>query len=121
MQLAGRLAEMPPEEFAAQVEELAQAKLEKPKRLREAAGRDWSEIDHGLLRWAAGAALGVVGGALPRLLYCQQWLLFCPALPGRRSLPSPPAHRGLDLKTTGAEGTSLPPCPCNACPAYLQV
>ena len=35
-----------------------QAKLEKPKRLREAAGRDWGEIEPGTLRCAAplGAA-----------------------------------------------------------------
>ena len=62
LQVAARLEEMPAEEFAAQVEELAQAKLEKPKRLREAAGRDWSEIDHGLLRWVGGWVCGWVGG-----------------------------------------------------------
>lgn len=36
----------------------AQAKLEKPKRLREAAGRDWGEIEHGSLRWVMLAAAG---------------------------------------------------------------
>lgn len=37
---------------------LSQAKLEKPKRLREAAGRDWGEIEHGSLRWVTLAAAG---------------------------------------------------------------
>jgi insulysin len=37
------------EEFSGHVEELAKSKLEKPKRLREAAGRDWSELDGGTL------------------------------------------------------------------------
>lgn len=34
-----------------QVEELAKAKLEHPKRLREVASRDWREIDDGTLRF----------------------------------------------------------------------
>ena len=32
---------------ARQVEELAKAKLERPKRLRQQAARDWREIDDG--------------------------------------------------------------------------
>lgn len=53
LQLAKRLEEMPEAEFRSQVEELAKAKLERPKRLREAAGRDWGEIEPGLLRCGA--------------------------------------------------------------------
>ncbi len=34
-----------------QVEELAKSKLEKPKRLRQAAARDWGEIALGTLRF----------------------------------------------------------------------
>jgi insulysin len=51
MQLEKRLVEMPADEFAAAVEELAKVKLEKPKRLREVAGRDWREIEDGTLRF----------------------------------------------------------------------
>ncbi|KAL4858339.1 Insulin-degrading enzyme-like 1 [Chlorella vulgaris] len=47
--LSQRLSSMSGEEFSAHVEELAKSKLEKPKRLREAAGRDWSELDGGTL------------------------------------------------------------------------
>jgi secreted Zn-dependent insulinase-like peptidase len=50
MQLAERLESMPAEEFSGHVEELAKSKAEAPKRLREAAGRDWGEIDQGSLR-----------------------------------------------------------------------
>ncbi len=39
-----------------QVEELAKAKLEKPKRLRELAARDWREIDDGTLIFDRPAA-----------------------------------------------------------------
>lgn len=51
LQLADSLRGMPAEEYAAHVEELAKAKLEKPKRLRDAVNTDWSEIDDGTLRW----------------------------------------------------------------------
>ncbi|PSC73920.1 Zinc-peroxisomal [Micractinium conductrix] len=54
--LAKRLESMPAEEFAAQVEELAKAKLERPKQLREAAGRDWGEIEPGLLKFGRADA-----------------------------------------------------------------
>lgn len=57
LQLAERLEGMAAEEFGAHVEELAKSKAEAPKRLREAAGRDWGEIDQGSLRW-----VGVPGG-----------------------------------------------------------
>ncbi len=50
LQLASRLADMPPAEFQQHVEELAKSKAELPKRLREAAARDWSEVDSGSLR-----------------------------------------------------------------------
>ena len=51
-------------EFAQQVEELAKAKLEKPKRLRDAAAIDWAEIDDGIHRCGAGnkGRVVVVGG-----------------------------------------------------------
>ncbi|KAL6770545.1 hypothetical protein ACKKBF_B31700 [Auxenochlorella protothecoides x Auxenochlorella symbiontica] len=49
--LADSLRGMPAEEYAAHVEELAKAKLEKPKRLRDAINTDWSEIDDGTLRF----------------------------------------------------------------------
>ncbi len=39
-----------------QVEELAKAKLEKPKRLRELAAREWREIDDGTLVFGRPAA-----------------------------------------------------------------
>ena len=38
-------------EFHEQVEELATSKLEKPKKLRDAAQKDWSEIDDGTLHF----------------------------------------------------------------------
>lgn len=50
-QLQHRLASMPEEEFTTHVEELAKSKLEKPKRLREVAAKDWREIDDGTLRF----------------------------------------------------------------------
>lgn len=50
MQLAERFEKMPEEEFQAHLEELAKAKLEKPKRLRDAAAIDWGEIDDGTQR-----------------------------------------------------------------------
>ena len=49
--LRSALAALTPQEFEAQVEELAKSKLEKPKRLREVAARDWREIDDGTLRF----------------------------------------------------------------------
>jgi hypothetical protein len=39
-----------------QVEELAKAKLEKPKRLRQLAAREWKEIDDGTLVFGRPAA-----------------------------------------------------------------
>ena len=42
---------MSAEELATHVAELAASKLEKPKRLREAAARDWSEIEGRTLRF----------------------------------------------------------------------
>ncbi|BDA50691.1 Insulin-degrading enzyme [Coccomyxa sp. Obi] len=51
-----RLADMDAESFASQVEELAKAKLEKPKRLRELAAREWREIDDGTLVFGRPAA-----------------------------------------------------------------
>jgi insulysin len=50
--LSKKLQAMPDDELEAHKEELARAKLEKPKRLREAAARDWREIDDGTLRFA---------------------------------------------------------------------
>ena len=38
------------------VEELAKAKLERPKRLRQLAAREWREIDDGTLVWERPAA-----------------------------------------------------------------
>lgn len=49
--LRNRLAELTPEEFKGHVEELAKAKLESPKRLRDIAVRDWKEIDDGTLKF----------------------------------------------------------------------
>ncbi|EFN55439.1 hypothetical protein CHLNCDRAFT_35384 [Chlorella variabilis] len=49
--LAARLADMPAPEFSQHVEELAKSKAERPKRLREAAARDWSEVEQGSLRF----------------------------------------------------------------------
>jgi len=49
--LRDRLVMMPDEEFAAQVNELVKAKLEKPKRLREVAAKNWKEIDDGTMRF----------------------------------------------------------------------
>ncbi|KAK9803974.1 hypothetical protein WJX72_009535 [[Myrmecia] bisecta] len=43
------LAEMDDAAFHKQVEELAKDKLEKPKRLRQEAAREWKEIDEGML------------------------------------------------------------------------
>ena len=51
------------EEFQGHVEELAKAKLERPRRLREVAGRDWAEIERGSLR-CAGGACGAADGAM---------------------------------------------------------
>lgn len=50
-QLRKRLAELTQEEFEGHVEELAKAKLESPKRLRDIAVRDWKEIDDGTLKF----------------------------------------------------------------------
>ena len=50
-QLRAALADLSSEEFAAQVQELAKAKLERPKRLREIASKDWREVDDGTLRF----------------------------------------------------------------------
>ena len=38
------------------MEELAKAKLERPKRLRQLAAREWREIDDGTLVWERPAA-----------------------------------------------------------------
>ncbi|EIE20423.1 hypothetical protein COCSUDRAFT_30601 [Coccomyxa subellipsoidea C-169] len=51
-----RLAELDADSFASQARELAKAKLEKPKRLRELAARDWREIDDGTLIFDRPAA-----------------------------------------------------------------
>ena len=51
-QLRAALAGLSAEEYAVQVEELAKTKLEKPKRLREVATKDWREIDDGSLRFS---------------------------------------------------------------------
>lgn len=51
LQLAARLEGMSDEELSEHVEELAKAKLERPKRLREAAAKDWQEVDSGVLRF----------------------------------------------------------------------
>jgi insulysin len=45
------LSQLTQEEFTAQIEELAKVKLERPKRLREVASRDWREIDDGVERF----------------------------------------------------------------------
>lgn len=50
--LGERLEKMSVEEFGGHVDELAKAKLERPKRLREVAARDWREIDDGTGRFA---------------------------------------------------------------------
>ena len=50
LQLAKRLETMGEEDFSSHVDELCKAKLEAPKRLREAVGRVWREIDDGSLR-----------------------------------------------------------------------
>ena len=63
LQLAERLGAMGAEEFQGHVEELAKAKLERPRRLREVAGRDWAEIERGSLR-CAGGACGAADGAM---------------------------------------------------------
>ena len=57
--MARRFTEMSKAEFAQQVEELAKAKLEKPKRLRDAAAIDWAEIDDGIHRCVAGRRGGL--------------------------------------------------------------
>jgi secreted Zn-dependent insulinase-like peptidase len=49
--LRENLAELTQEEFSSQVEELAKVKLERPKRLREVASKDWREIDDGVERF----------------------------------------------------------------------
>eukprot|EP00887_Chlorella_sp_A99_P007901 scaffold12.g7901.t1 len=49
--LASKLSGLSDDEFENHVEELCKAKLEKPKRLKEAAARDWREIDDGTLRF----------------------------------------------------------------------
>ncbi|KAK9834702.1 hypothetical protein WJX74_008107 [Apatococcus lobatus] len=48
-QFSDHLGSMSSEEFTNQVEELAKAKLETPKTLRQLAGWEWSEIDEGCL------------------------------------------------------------------------
>ncbi|KAG7668348.1 hypothetical protein Ndes2526B_g00937 [Nannochloris sp. 'desiccata'] len=49
--LRKNLSELTQEELANQIEELAKVKLERPKRLREVASRDWREIDDGVERF----------------------------------------------------------------------
>ena len=49
--LVARLGALSAEEFAAGVEELAKAKLERPKRLGELASRWWAEVHRGSLRF----------------------------------------------------------------------
>jgi len=49
--LRENLSELTQEELANQIEELAKMKLERPKRLREVASRDWREIDDGVERF----------------------------------------------------------------------
>lgn len=71
-QLAKRLEGMEGEEFGAHVEELAKAKLEAPKRLREAAGRAWRELDDGTGRWVMGG-LGAKIERLKCLAFAVNW------------------------------------------------
>lgn len=49
--LRENLSELTQKELAIQIEELAKVKLERPKRLREVASRDWREIDDGVERF----------------------------------------------------------------------
>lgn len=58
LQLGTSLRGMPEEEIAAQAEELAKAKLEAPKRLRDDVNRDWSEIDDATYRCVRGDGCG---------------------------------------------------------------
>ncbi|KAK9821610.1 hypothetical protein WJX81_007570 [Elliptochloris bilobata] len=54
--LAAKLAALGPDSFASRVEELAKARLEKPKRLRQQAAREWREIEDGMLVFDRQAA-----------------------------------------------------------------
>ena len=77
LQLAERLGSMGSDEFSKHVEELAKAKLERPRRLREVAGRDWAEIERGSLRCRGQEGGGLAVDGLREAAGCEERTMFC--------------------------------------------